>query len=75
MYNSELNTFQNKVIGNRGVFAFIVTKRELPTALPNYEIERNKIAQDRKQQTFSIFNAIKEASNVEDERSLIYGAN
>ena len=37
MFSGKENTVFNKVEGNKGVFAFVVTKREKPVALPNYD--------------------------------------
>lgn len=75
MYNAELNKLYNKVEGNRGVYAFTVTKKELPTALPNYDAARKKIAESRKRLTFQIYEAIKEASEIEDYRVNMYVSN
>ncbi|WP_439127547.1 peptidylprolyl isomerase [Polaribacter sp.] len=75
MYNAELNKVYNNVEGNRGVFAFKVTKRELPTALPNYETNRKKIAETRKRQTFKIYEAIKKSADIEDNRANMYVSN
>ena len=72
MYNSELNKIVNNLEGNRGVYAFEVLKKELPTALPNYDSNRKKIAEARKRLTFRIYEAIKEASKIEDNRASIY---
>ena len=75
MYNAELNKVFNHVEGSKGIFAFKVTKRELPTALPNYETNRNKIAETRKRQTFKIYEAIKKAADIEDNRANMYVSN
>ncbi|MFK8059548.1 MAG: SurA N-terminal domain-containing protein [Polaribacter sp.] len=75
MYNAELNKLYNKIDGNRGVYAFTVVKKELPTALPNYDSARKRIAESRKRLTFRIYQAIKEASNVEDNRANMYVSN
>jgi peptidyl-prolyl cis-trans isomerase D len=75
MYQSAINKVHNKLEGNRGVYAFKVTNRELPTALPNYDAARKKISQERKRQTFKIFEAVKEASEIEDNRASLYSAN
>ena len=65
----------NKIEGNRGVYAFVVLKKELPTELPNYDAARKKIAESRKRLTFKMFEAIKKTSNVEDYRANMYNAN
>ncbi len=75
MYNAELNKVFNSIEGNKGVFAFKVTKRELPTALPNYDSSRKRIAESRKGSTYKMYEAIKKASNVEDYRANMYSAN
>ena len=72
MYNAELNTIYNAIEGNRGVYAFKVTKKELPTALPNYDSNRKRISETRKRQTFKVYEAIKKASEIEDNRVNMY---
>ena len=73
MFTGKENTVFNKVNGNKGVFAFVVTKREQPVALPNYDTFRKRIADTRKGQTSLMYNAIKEAAKVEDNRGAFYG--
>jgi peptidylprolyl isomerase/peptidyl-prolyl cis-trans isomerase D len=75
MYNAELNKVYNSIEGNRGVFAFSLTNKELPTALPNYDSNRKRIAQSRKNSTFKMYEAIKKASSIEDNRANMYSAN
>ncbi|PQJ71877.1 peptidylprolyl isomerase [Polaribacter butkevichii] len=75
MFNAELNKVYKNIEGNRGVYAFAVTNKELPTALPNYETTRKSIAEARKRKTFAIYEAIKKASDVEDNRSNLYVGN
>ena len=72
MYNAEIGKLYNKVEGNRGVFAFKLTSKEEPTALPNYDANRKRIAEARKRQTFKMYEAIKKASDVEDNRAFMY---
>ncbi|MHB0754375.1 peptidylprolyl isomerase [Polaribacter sp. M15] len=72
MYNAELNKVYNAVVGNRGVYAFKVTQKELPTALPNYDANRKRITDTRKRQTYKIYEAIKKASDIEDNRAVMY---
>jgi peptidyl-prolyl cis-trans isomerase D len=52
-----------------------VTNKELPTALPNYDGNRKRIAESRKRATSKIYEAIKKASNVQDYRANMYSAN
>ena len=73
MFTAKENSVFNKVEGNKGVFAFKVSKREKPTALPNYDTMRKRIADTRKGQTGLMYNAIKEAANIEDNRATFYG--
>ena len=75
MFNAELNKVYKNIEGNRGVYAFVVVNKELPTALPNYEAARKGIAEVRKNKTFAIYEAIKNASDVEDNRSNLYVGN
>jgi peptidylprolyl isomerase/peptidyl-prolyl cis-trans isomerase D len=75
MYNAELNKVFNSIEGNKGVFAFKVIKKELPTALPNYDSSRKRIAESRKGSTYKMYEAIKKASKVEDYRENMYSAN
>jgi len=53
----------------------MVTGKELPTALPNYDSNRKRIAESRKSLTFKMYEAIKKASSVEDFRANMYSAN
>lgn len=75
MYKAEVNKLYKDIDGDRGVFAFKVTNRELPTALPNYETNRKRIAESRKRLTFKTYEAIKKASDIEDNRAIMYNAN
>jgi peptidyl-prolyl cis-trans isomerase D len=75
MYSAELDKLYSSILGSRGVFSFVLNKRELPTALPNYEASRNKIAQSRKRMTFKIYEAIKNVSEIEDNRANMYVSN
>lgn len=75
MYSAELDKVYNSIEGSRGVFSFVLNKRELPTALPNYESNRKKIAESRKRLTFKIYEAIKKASDIEDNRENMYVSN
>ncbi|WP_026777006.1 peptidylprolyl isomerase [Polaribacter sp. Hel_I_88] len=72
MYNAEINKLYNSIEGNRGVYAFKVTNKEMPTALPNYDASRKRIAETRKSSTFKMYEAIKNSSEIEDNRALMY---
>ncbi|MGG8495426.1 peptidylprolyl isomerase [Tenacibaculum sp. TC6] len=73
MLTAPENKVFNNVIGDRGVYAFTVEKKELPTALPNYDTYRKRIANDRKNKTFQMYEAVKKASKIEDNVSNFYG--
>lgn len=75
MFNAELNKVYTNVVGSRGVYAFSLTNKELPTALPNYETKRKTISEGRKRLTFKMYEAIKKASNIEDNRANMYVTN
>lgn len=73
MVNAEENKVYNHIEGAKGVFAFKVTKKELPTVLPNYDTYRKQIAAQRKNLTYKMYEAVKEASKIEDNRPAFYG--
>ncbi len=73
MFKAKENTLVNKVKGQRGVFAFVVTKKEKPTALPNYEAYRQRITEEQKNRTTKVFEALKKESDIEDNRAFYYG--
>jgi len=75
MFYAKENQLYNKVEGLRGVFAFVVTKKEAPTVLSSYEPNRNQLAQERKNLTVKIFEALKETSEIEDDRAFFHGVN
>ena len=75
MYNAELNKVYTQVVGKKGVYAFKVTKKEDPIALPNYETNRKQLVEARKRGTFRIYNALKDASNIVDNRANMYSGN
>ncbi|CAL2092013.1 peptidylprolyl isomerase [Tenacibaculum sp. 190524A05c] len=73
MLNAKEGQLYTKIAGDRGVYAFVVTGKELPTALPNYDTYRKRLANQRRNQTFNMFEAIKKASDIEDGVSSFYG--
>lgn len=73
MLNAKEKTVVKNVIGDKGVFAFEVTSKTLPTALPNYDSNRKRLVNERKNKTFQMYEAIKKASNIEDNMSSFYG--
>lgn len=75
MYLSEENKLYTAIEGSKGVFSFKVTKRELPTALPNYDGNRKRIVEARKRLTYKMYEAIKKSTDIEDNRAVMYGSN
>ncbi|MGG6230320.1 peptidylprolyl isomerase [Tenacibaculum sp. SDUM215027] len=73
MINAKENEVVKNVVGDKGVFAFVVEKKELPTALPNYDTYRKRIVNERKNKTFQMYEAVKKASDIEDNMSSFYG--
>ncbi|WCC44494.1 hypothetical protein PJW08_12530 [Tenacibaculum finnmarkense] len=73
MLNAKQNKVIKNVVGDKGVFAFQVTAKKLPTALPNYDSFRKRLVNERKNKTFQMYEAIKKASNIEDNMTSFYG--
>ncbi len=66
MLNAKENKVYKNIVGDRGVYVFKVTKKTKPVDLPNYDTYRKRIANQRKNQTYAMFEAVKKASNIED---------
>ena len=73
MINAKENEVVKNVAGDKGVFAFVVEKKEEPTALPNYDTFRKRIAAERQNKVFQMYEAVKKASDIEDNMSSFYG--
>tara|TARA_B110000003_G_scaffold276446_1_gene322958 strand:+ start:7999 stop:10161 length:2163 start_codon:yes stop_codon:yes gene_type:complete len=73
MYYAKENQLFNKVDGNKGVFAFVVTKKEKASELPNYDTYRQRLSQERKNKVANIFKALKKKSSIEDSRAIFHG--
>ncbi|RBW62357.1 peptidylprolyl isomerase [Tenacibaculum sp. E3R01] len=73
MINAKENKVYTKVVGDRGVYAFVTEKKELPTALPNYDTYRKRIANNRKNKTFQMYEAVKKAADINDSVGSFYG--
>jgi parvulin-like peptidyl-prolyl isomerase len=58
--------------GINGVFAIKVTSKEVPAELDNYGTFRNKLTGEAKGKATQLYNALKEASDIEDNRANIY---
>ncbi len=61
------------IAGNNGVFAVKVINKKPAPALPNYDTERKRIANQRKNTTYKIYDAIKKSSDVKDGLTKFYG--
>lgn len=72
MLSAKENILKNGIVGDRGVYAFVVTSRVAPTDLPNYDTYRKRIANQRKNQTYNMYEAIKKASDIEDNVGKTY---
>lgn len=72
MSTLELNKVVKGLVGNKGVFAVEVTKRDLPATLENYGTFRNALVDKVQNRTGQLFNVLKEASQIEDYRAQMY---
>jgi len=72
MSSVELNKVVKGLVGNKGVFAVEVTKRDLPATLENYGTFRNALVNKVQGRTGQLFNVLKEASDVKDYREQLY---
>lgn len=62
----------NNLDGDKGVFAFEVTSKELPAELEDYNTFRNRLEIKYQSRSAQLFNALKEISEIEDYRANIY---
>jgi len=73
MYSVKKEELVPNIVGVKGVFALQVSKKELPSALPNYEGSRGALAKDNQNKiTGQLYNALKDLSEIEDERAKMY---
>lgn len=72
MSSSKLGKVINGIIGNQGVYAISVSKREVPPALPSYELNRKNILKQLQSRGGQLYNALKEATDIKDYRTSIY---
>lgn len=73
MIGAKKDEVKKSVIGDRGVYAFKVTKKTLPEELPDYNTYRKRIANQRKNQKYRIYQAIKKATDLKDNVASFYG--
>jgi len=67
MLNAKENEIIKPIVGDRGVYAFKVTAKTKPADLPNYDTYRKRIANQRRNQTYNMYQAIKKASDIQDD--------
>lgn len=72
MSNAKEGQLVKGVDGEKGVFAFKVTSKENPTELDNYSSFRNRLNSKMTSRSSQLFEALKEASEIEDNRANIY---
>lgn len=60
------------VAGEKGVFVFTVTSKEVPTELENYNTFRTRLTADYKSRSSQLLESLKDASEIEDYRAAIY---
>lgn len=73
MYYAKEKKLYKRVDGNKGVFAFVVTKKEAAVSLPNYESFRTQLSEERKNSVVTIFESLKKCAEVEDRRARFHG--
>ena len=72
MSSAKLGTLVNGIVGNQGVYAVSVSSREVPPALPSYELNRKNILKQLQSRGGQLYNALKEASDIKDYRTNVY---
>jgi len=72
MSTLKLDEISDKIGGEKGVFVVMVTKREAPVELENYETFRNKIAKKLKGRSNQLYQVLQDASDITDSRSKFY---
>ncbi len=72
MSNAKEGDVFKGIEGIKGVFAIKVTSKENPVELDNYGTFRNKLSAAAKSKSAQLYNALKEASDIEDNRANLY---
>ncbi|MCM2302275.1 MAG: peptidylprolyl isomerase [Flavobacteriaceae bacterium] len=72
MASAKIGKVVNGIIGNQGVYAVSVTTREVPSALPNYELNRKNVLKQLQSRGGQLYNALKEATDIKDYRTNVY---
>ncbi|GAB1308920.1 peptidylprolyl isomerase [Urechidicola sp. KH5] len=60
------------IAGEKGVFVFKVSSKEVPTDLDNYNTFRTRLTADYKSRSSQLLESLKEASDIQDYRAVIY---
>lgn len=68
----EENKLTKNIVGKNGVAFVNVTKKTMPTELPNYSANKLNIERSLSGRSLQIFEALKENSDIEDNRSVFY---
>ncbi len=66
------NELTKNIVGKNGVVFAKVTKKNLPTELKNYISNKKTLERSIKGRSTSIYNAIKDNSEIEDNRAYFY---
>ena len=68
----EENELAKNIVGKNGVAFATVTKKTLPTELQNYNGNRKNLERSLTGRSLLIFEALKENSDIEDNRAVFY---
>ena len=66
------NKMTKNIIGKNGVAFALVTKINVPTELDNYNASKRSLERSLQNRNFQIYNAIKDNSEIVDNRSSFY---
>ena len=66
------NVLTKNIVGKNGVCFATVIKKTVPEALPNYNGTKKSLERSLKGRTLQIFEALKENSEIEDNRAVFY---
>lgn len=73
MYGLGQNSFTRNVVGKKGVFALLVTEKEIPEVLPSYKGPKEVLKQAHQRSVSQdLDGALKALSVIEDNRSELY---
>jgi len=68
----EDNILAKNIVGKNGVAFAIVTKKNLPTELKNYNASKKNLERDLQNRNIQIYNSIKDNSEIVDNRAYFY---